>query len=288
MLSSLASLLFLGTIQAAQDTSQAPRLPGIEIVSVAAPSSIKERLKPPQLSASGALLLDTESGEEIFSLEPDKKRPMASLTKIMTALLILERFGLQESVVVPPIADHIRGSSVGFQMGQRLPVASMLKALLLPSANDAAYALAVFHSHTVSAFVDAMNERAVSLGLRSTKFKDPTGLRSEDQYSTPRDLAWLTLAALKNDFFRSTVSQRTARIIASNGTEFDLRNTNEMLHYNEDVFGVKTGTTDEAGECLIILFREGDHTYLLVLLQSAERYTDSLNVLKAVQEASRL
>ncbi len=285
MLSVLASVLVLGLIPPEPPVAQRSVLPGIEILSIAAPNRLGSMLLVPKLSASGAILIDAESGQELFSIAPDERRPMASLTKIMTALLILENHTLDESVTVPPIADEIKGSTIGLTAGQRLSVRSLLYALLLPSANDAAYALAVFDGRRIGTFVQRMNDRAESLGLTNTRFANPAGLDSEQQYSTPRDLAWLTLAALKNDHFRTIVGTRTARIVASDGTEFSLKNTNEMLHYNANVFGVKTGTTDKAGECLIILFTERDHPYLLVLLGSSERYADGLKQLQAVRTA---
>lgn len=286
MLSALASVLMLGIVPPQTPVRVARTLPGIETLTVASPSPIIGRFRPPRLSASGVLLLDTRSGEEIYSVDPDVLRPMASLTKIMTALLVLENHSIRSIVTIPPIADQIKGSVVGLQTGEHLSVESLLKAILLPSANDAAYALAVFHSRSVGAFVQNMNRRAEALGLTNTHFTNPAGLDNDEQYSTPRDLGWLTLAALKDQSFRAIVGTRDARIISTEGNEYDLKNTNEMLHYNEDVFGVKTGTTDTAKECLIVLFTEGERSYLLVLLGSNERYTDSLEVLQAVHDAT--
>jgi D-alanyl-D-alanine carboxypeptidase (penicillin-binding protein 5/6) len=258
MLSVLASVLVLGLIPPEPPTAPPRQLPGIEVVSIAAPS------------------------EEIFSVDPDTPRPNASTAKIMTALLTLENHETNEIVTIPPIADEIRGSTLGVKTGQQLSVRNMLYGLLLPSANDAAYALAVFDARSVGGFVKKMNERAASLGLKHTHFANPAGLDSDQQFMSPRDLAMLTLAALKNPTFATIVGTRTARITALDGTTFDLKNTNEMLHYNANVFGVKTGTTDKAGECLVILFTERDRTYLLILLGSRERYADGLKVLQAV------
>lgn len=285
MLSALASVLFLGIVPAQPPVPAARMLPGIEVMSISAPSKLVNRIQAPNLSASGALLLDAESGEEMFAINADERRPMASLTKIMTALLILENHDMFEVATVPPVADEIKGSTVGLKAGQRMSVGNLMKALLLPSANDAAYTLATFHSRSVGSFVQLMNQRAEQMGLKNTHFANPAGLDNAEQYSSPRDLGWLTIAALKHPTFRSVVGTRTARISSMEGVTFDLRNTNEMLHFNEDVYGVKTGTTDNAGECLIVLFTEHDHPYLLILLGSKDRYTDGLHVLQAVHEA---
>lgn len=285
MLSVLASVLVLGLIPAQRPMAAVPSLPGIEVLSVSAPNTVASRIRMPILSASGAILIDADSGQELFSIAPDERRPMASLTKIMTALLILENHEMNDTVIVPPIAEEIKGSTIGLTAGQNFSVRSLLYALLLPSANDAAYTFAVFDSRSISTFVKHMNERAQSLGLKNTHFANPAGLDNPEQYSTPRDLAWLTIAALKNKDFATIVGTRSARIVASDGKEYSLKNTNEMLQYNANVFGVKTGTTDKAGECLIILFTERDHSYLLVLLGSSERYADGLKELQAVQAA---
>jgi D-alanyl-D-alanine carboxypeptidase len=287
MFTALTSLLFLGMIPATLSAPPARMLPGIELVSIAPPTSTVFRSELPKLSASGMSLIDLQSGEEIMSINPDQKRPIASLTKIMTALLILENHELKDAVTIPPIAESIRGSTLGLIPGQHFTVGTLLKALLIPSANDAAYALAVFHAHNVGAFVREMNERALALGLTNTHFSNPAGLDNDSQYSTPRDLAWLTVAALKNPDFRAIVGTRSARITNNEGQVFDLRNTNELLHYNQDVYGVKTGTTDAAQECLVVLFKSHNHPYLLVLLGSHDRYTDSLYVLQAVNAAAK-
>ncbi len=287
MYRAIASLLLLGMIPPTTDTTtRLSSLPSIEVVSVAAPSHIGERLQVPALSASGAMLIDLDSGEELFSIDPDVPRPMASLTKIMTALILLEHHKLDEVVTVPPIAEDVNGSTLKAKPGEQLKLSAMLKALLLPSANDVAYALALHHSRSVPAFVKEMNRRADALGMRATQFANPAGLDNQQQYSTPRDLAWLTVAAMRQPAFRATVGMRTATIVSAAGTEFPLKNTNEMLHYNESVFGVKTGTTGSAGECLIVAFVVKERSYLLVLLKSSDRYTDALNVLQAVEQAT--
>lgn len=287
MLSLLASLLLFGAAGTPSVVGvPAVRVPGIEVMQVSAPAPLAKKLSlPPTVSASGVLLLDLQSGQELLSRHPDQRRPMASLTKIMTALLILERHNLQEIVLVPAIADQIRGSTIGVKPGERFTIGSLLKALLIPSANDIAYTLAISDSHSVAAFVLQMNTRAQSLGLTNTHFLNPAGLDNPEQYSSPRDLGWLTIAALRNPDFSRIVALRTARIADGDGREFDLRNTNDLLQENEHVSGVKTGTTEAAGECLIVRFEEQGHPYLLILLGSRDRYTDSLYILQAVQNA---
>jgi D-alanyl-D-alanine carboxypeptidase len=285
MFSSFASVLLLGIVAPPQQQSLPKPLPGIELLNVARPTHLHGKIILSPISASGMLLVDASSGEELASVNPDERRPMASLTKIMTALLVLEHHELTDTVTIPPVAENVGGSAVGLIPGQHMTVGALLRTLLLPSANDAAYALASYQGPGVATFVKSMNERAEALGLKNTHFANPAGLDHPEQYSSARDLAWLTLAALKDKRFASIVQTRSARVESSEGQRYDLRNTNEMLHYNEDVYGVKTGTTDAAGECLIVLFKQDDRPYLLVLLGSKDRYTDSLHILSAIRAA---
>lgn len=284
---SLASVLFLGIVAPQAVTPVTRPLPGIERMHVSAPGRIRIHTIEKELSATGVLLLDVQSGEALFEKNADSRLPMASLTKIMTALLILERHKATDVVTIPSIAENIHGSTVGLIPGQRMTVGSLLKTLLIPSANDSAYALATFDGPGVGSFVRRMNDRAQTLGLRNTHFANPAGLDHPEQYSSARDLGWLTMSALKDERFASIVRTRNVRVSSLEGQQYDLRNTNELLHYNEDVYGVKTGTTSQAGECLIVLFHEHDHPYLLILLGSKDRYTDSLHILEAVHDASK-
>ncbi len=286
MIRTLASLLLLGAIPVGQGLHAPAALPGMEIMRVSSPSALRKTIVMPRLSASGVLLLDVESGEELMSRNPDQQRSMASTTKIMTALQILERHRPQQIVTVASLADTVGGSALGFKGGERLTIENLLKALLIRSANDVAYVLAIDDSKTVAMFVQSMNDRAKTLGMKNTNFANPAGLDDAMQYSTPRDMAWLTLAAMRKPLFRKIVATRSATIFNEAGASYDLTNTNEMLHYNASVLGVKTGTTDNAGQCLIIVFTERDRQYLLVLLKSNDRYTDAVNVLQAVHEAS--
>ncbi len=285
MFSSLASLLLLGAVPPMDVPTLSAARPGIEVFHVTSPTVLKNINVTNRLSASGVLLLDVKSGEVLLSKNPDQQRPMASLTKIMTALLVLEEYPLYEVMMIPKSMDQIPGSTIGLKAGEHFSIGSLLKGLLIHSGNDAAYTLAMYKEKSVAHFVQKMNKRAAALGLKNTHFTNHAGLDNEQQYSSPRDLAWLTVAALRNNEFRSIVQTKTAKIFTNEGREFDLRNTNELLHENDHVRGVKTGTTDAAGECLIVLFEKQGREYLLVLLGAKDRYTDSLYILKAVQDA---
>ncbi len=279
MLNILASLLLLGTVPHA-DTAVRP-LPGAELLSVHSPATVRQ-IRPLSLTASGAMLVDVASGEVLYAKNPDIPRPMASLTKIMTALLLIEHHQPDETVTIPPVAETIQGSSIRLKAGMRFALSDLLTAMMLPSANDVAYSLAIHHGKTIKDFVGMMNDRARTLGLTNTHFNNPAGLDDMNQYASPRDLAWLTLAALRKPAFQKLVSTKEATVENTDGGSFVLRNTNEMLQSQPNVFGVKTGTTDNARECLIVLFTESRRSYALVLLGSKDRYTDALQVMKEV------
>lgn len=281
MLRLLLPFLLLGALPDVRMSNDVPRVPAAEILSVSAPATVKN-LRVPTITASGAILIDVTSGEVLFSKNASAARPMASLTKIMTALLILDSHDMDETVTVPRIAETIGGSDIGLEEGQRFALGDLLKAMLIRSANDVAYTLAYHHSGEATAFVRAMNQRSKTLGLTKTRFANPAGLDDPNQYSSARDIAWLMIAALKHPTFQSIVSTRDGVITSYDGKQFPLHNTNEILHSRLNVFGVKTGTTDAAGECLAILFTSGRRTYALVLLGSVDRYTDALRVMNAV------
>lgn len=277
----LASVLFLGLLPpAAAAPENIVPLPSIELLSISSPSPLTS-FKVPAVSASGVLLLDALSGEKIFGRNDEMARPMGSLTKIMTAIVILENHDPEERVMIPKM-PHVEGSAIYIKEGQIFSIKDLLKGLLIQSANDAAYALAIIDSKTPEAFVAKMNERAAQLGLKDTHFKNPAGFDAEGQYSSPRDLAWLSSALLRKPLLKKIVNLTSTTIVSSDGTEFPLINTNELLKAKENVEGVKTGTTVAAGECLITLFHLKDRSYLLVLLGSNARYQDASRVMQAL------
>lgn len=235
------------------------------------------------LSASGVTILDMRSGQEIFARNAGTRRPMGSLTKIMTAVIIAESHRLDEEVIVPHDITETNGSTLQLPPGARFTVGDLLSAMLISSANDAADTLARFHSGSIEAFVVEMNERARALGLADTSFANPSGLDSAAQYSTPRDIAWLASFALRNPEIRSRMSTATASIRSREGGKFTLTHTHALLGKGTEVIAGKTGTTNSARQCLLSLVQEGGKEYLVVLLGSNERYVDMRAVLRVLQ-----
>lgn len=235
----------------------------------------------PQIEAKAALLVDNATGLVLYEKNPQQPLPMASLTKIMTAILILEHHELDEVVTVSSNYSDLEGVKINVHQGEQMTVDSLLKALLLPSAGDAAMALAEYHSGSVAAFVEEMNQRAKALNLTHTYFKNPVGLDEEGHLSTAGDLVQLARYAMHFPAFRSIVKQSNTTIESIDGHfSYGLTNTNHLLGSYLNVLGIKTGTTDEAGESLINLARNDQgHEVLSVLLNSPDRFQESKSML---------
>lgn len=259
-------------------------LPSIPSQIVVAPPAIELRVAS-RLSASGVIIMDAQSGQRVYGRQFDVPRPMASLTKLMTAIIIVENHELSEVVRIPQGIDSSH-SSVHLPAGEQFTLGDVLSAMLIPSANDAAVALAVHHSGSVEAFVVEMNARALSLGLGQTSFTNPAGLDAPLQYSTPQDIAWLTMAALRHPSIQKRLGMRGVHIASLQGTEVSLTHTHALLHTSGPVKAGKTGTTLGANECLMSVVQESGHRYIVVLLDSLQRYRDMSTILAALSDAA--
>ena len=204
----------------------------------------------PRVEAAAAALADLDSGRILFESGTEAPRPIASITKIMTALLVIERSRPTETVIASPNAAAQSGAELGLQPGEELSVRDLLIATLLQSANDAAVALAEHVSGSVDAFVNEMNARAEDLGMDDTEFRSPTGLDDAGR-STVRDLLILASEAFLNPTFAAVVSTRFAKVPAPEGEPRRLQNRNALLWLYEGAFGGKTGYTGAAGFCLV-------------------------------------
>lgn len=222
----------------------------------------------PSLTAPAALLADSTTGQVLLTRNPHQRRPMASTTKLMTALLVREHARLNEEVVVPASA-LVGGASMGLEAGEHLTVEDLLWGLLLNSGNDAAVALAEHVAGSQAAFVELMNQRAATLGLRDTHFANPHGLDAPEHYSSVYDLWKLAEAVLADPVLRRMVATRSY-----NAAGHALRNRNELLSMYPGADGVKTGTTDQAGQCLVASVTRNGHRVIAVVLGSQDRYAD--------------
>jgi len=204
----------------------------------------------PEVGMSAGLL-STSDGRSLWERRADDERAMASITKIMTALVVLEGAELDEMVTVSAEAAAVGESEAGLKAGQQVSVRSLLEALLVHSANDAAMALAEHVAGDVPAFVALMNEKAASLGLRDTAFKNPHGLDERGHYTSARDLATLARVAMDDPFFAETAAAPAIRFPRAGGGTTRFENTNPLIGSYEGATGVKTGWTDAAGYCLV-------------------------------------
>ncbi len=252
------------------------------VASLLSPTPVTLKLERP-LSASSAVVLDLQSAQVLFASGPKDDRSIASLTKLMTALIIVEHHSMQEWVTVPAVVNTATGSMLHLLPGQQLTVGDLLTGLLLPSANDAAITLAAFHSGSVSAFVDAMNVRAKELGLKDTVFVNPSGLDQSGQASTAQDLGWLTMYVLRQPEIKKRMGLEHATIHTKSGKNFSLTHTHLLLGKPDSpVIAGKTGTTDNAKECLISIVEQDGRETLVVLLHSDNRYGDMQTILDAL------
>lgn len=244
----------------------------------------RDAVAPPRIDAPAAILADLDDGQVMVAKAPEIRRPIASLTKVMTALIVLGRLELDDVVVVSPDAvfaddDYGASSTLGLRAGERRTVRDLLDALMLQSANDAAAALAIEVSGSEQRFVDLMNDRADALGLRDTVFFSPNGLDDRGR-STVRDLLGLTRAAYRQPGFARIVATKFRAIPAPSGPPRRVQNRNALLWLYPGASGVKTGYTAVAGFCLIATAeRDGRRLVAIVLGDRGEPFSDAAALL---------
>ena len=207
---------------------------------------------PPRITAESAILIDAATGKVLYTKQCRKRRPPASTTKIMTAILALENGRLEDTCTASPYATSTPYGSLNLKPGETLTLQDLLYAMLLRSANDGAVCVAEHISGTEPDFVDFMNEKAREIGAKDTRFANPHGLYAQGHYSTAYDLALIARYAIRNPNFNSMVKTRTERINRSiNKKDVHLINTAKILWRYQGSDGIKTGYTKEAGHCFV-------------------------------------
>jgi D-alanyl-D-alanine carboxypeptidase (penicillin-binding protein 5/6) len=230
------------------------------------------------------LLFDVRTGRVLWARAPQRILPIASLTKLMTALVVAAHGHLSDRVLVTKQAVHYSGSGIGLlPLGKQVPLIALLYGLLLPSGNDAAIALAQHVAGTQARFVSLMNERARSMGLRCTRFSSPSGIVDQGNHSCARDLAVLTHAVLERPLLARIVSTRSAILpFPVKGGKLYLYNNNPLMYLGyRGINGVKTGYTVAAGRCLVVTARRGRAWYGVALLHSVDPPTQAEKLLDA-------
>ena len=202
------------------------------------------------VGAKAAIIYEPETGTILYAKNADARLPMASTTKIMTALVAIERENLNKKIKVDPRAIGVEGSSAYLRANEEFTMRELLYALMLRSANDAAEAIAYAIAGSIEKFALIMNDKAAALGLHDTNFTNPHGLDSDEHYTTALELAKITAAALKYPEFREIVSTKTKRVEKEGLTRL-FANHNKMLSRYNGCIGVKTGYTQKSGRCLV-------------------------------------
>jgi len=294
-----ALLQFAGTLSAplkiSFDTSEKPIVIQKQY-RLATPSA------QPKVTAGAIWVYDRNTRETLYSLHADTATAPASLVKMMTALVAFENLDL-DSVVKIGSASAVDGNRAKFRSSDQFSVRDLFKAMLLFSANDAGQALANASSPSGD-FVDLMNKKAIDLHLSHSHFTNPTGLDDYDQFSTAADLGRIAMTLLENPFLESTVSEQLATLSErQTGRKDMVYTTNNLLHRGPEFLGIKTGTTDLAGQNLVFRYKNAwkipqsvdtsqlesrDLDLVVVILGSQDRYTDALNLLNWLEQSLQI
>ena len=236
------------------------------------------------LNAKSAILMEESTGNILYESNPDERLPIASVTKVMTMLLIMEavdsgKISLDDMVTVSENAMSYGGSTMFLETGEQLTVNDMLKGIAVASANDGCVAMAEHLAGSESAFVDMMNEKAKGLGMENTHFMNTNGLDEDDHYSSARDVAIMSRELMKHEtiFNYTSIWMDTLR-----GGKFQLANTNKLIRFYDGANGLKTGSTSKALCCLSAAAKRNDMQLIAVVLgapTSAERFASAKSLL---------
>ena len=241
-----------------------------------------EAAEEPKINSRYAVVLDRQSKAILYGKNETAKTKMASTTKIMTALIVIENTNLNNIVEVSAKAAGTGGSRLKLKAKDKISVRDLLYGLMLRSGNDAAVALAEYIGGSIPEFANLMNQKAEELGLVNTHFETPHGLDFEEHYTTAYELAILTDYALNNKVFAEIVKTKSCNINI-NGQLRTINNTNELLGNLNGVYGVKTGFTNGAGRCLVTSIKRGDLDVICIVLGADTkkiRTVDSINLIE--------
>ncbi|MDE6598371.1 MAG: D-alanyl-D-alanine carboxypeptidase [Clostridia bacterium] len=223
-----------------------------------------------EASAQSEIAMELSTGKVLIEGNADARLPMASTTKILTALIIIEDCNLDEEITVPEVAVGAEGSSIYLKKDERIDIRDLLYGLMLRSGNDSAAALAIHHSGSIEKFAEAMNDRARKIGTENSNFKNPSGLPDNEHYTTARDLCKIACYAMNNPTFKQIVST-----INYKGKYRSFVNKNKMLRMCEGANGVKTGYTLKAGRCLVSSAERNGMDIVCVVLNCRDMYERS-------------
>lgn len=243
--------------------------------------NIENLLNSIRVNARCAIAMDSKTKQVLFEQNADEIVPMASTTKILTALIAITQGNLDKEVTISKNASSIRGSKVKYAAGEKIKLRELLYGLLYKSGNDAAIAIAEDIGGSIEGFANIMNDYARSLGLINSHFESPHGLDSPKHYTCAYDLALLTTKAMENKTFCEICGTKT--ILKDNsGFTRDYNNINKILYKIPEANGVKTGYTGQAGKCLVSSIKHAERNIVIVVLNCSDRWNVTEQIYKYV------
>lgn len=234
------------------------------------------------LQSAAAVVIDYDTGRILYDKNADEQRPMASLTKIMTSIMLVENCDLDELIEVPADATWIGGSTVGLKKGDKVTAKALLYGMLLPSGNDCAYTVGIHIGGSIENFANMMNMKVKSMGITDTSFANPHGLDNENHYTSAKSMAIIARYALQNKYINEIVNTTSATVNFGSFTK-TLNNTNALLRTYDKADGVKTGFTNGANRCLVASATDNARRYIAVIL-GAETTQIRFNEAKEILE----
>ena len=253
-----------------------------EIVETA--TQTNDTLDSSSINSRSCIIYDRNSHMVLYGKNETKQVKMASTTKIMTSLIIIEKCNLSETIEISKKAAGTGGSRLGLKTGDKITIKDLLYGLMLCSGNDAAVALAEYAGGDIQGFADLMNNKAHELGLTNTHYESPHGLDSDGHYTTAYELALLSDYALKNETFSKIVGTKNYTVTI-NCYPKNLSNTNELLGYLDGVYGVKTGFTNGANRCLVTACKRNDMDIICVVLGADTKKYRTQDSIKLIEYA---
>lgn len=232
-----------------------------------------------EASASSAIIYDLASAQRLYEKKPDDQRPIASINKLMTALVIMDSHSPDEIVTVGDLPSlEAADQKIGISKGEQFKLIDLVRALLIYSANDAANALAVYDSGSVDAFANKMNSKAKDWSLSNSRFVNPSGLDDSGQVSSASNVLVLASILTQNKIFNEIVKTSSTKITNLSGKSYLLTTTNKILG-QAGVIGIKTGFTLNAGQCLVTMSERQGNKIITVVLDSPDRFQESKNMI---------
>lgn len=241
--------------------------------------AVPVRAEELSLSSASAVVLEADSGEVVYAKDPHTARPMASTTKLMTALLAAEALPLDTEITVSAEAVAVEGSALGLRAGDTITLSDLLTGLLLESGNDAANVAAEAVAGDLPAFASLMNAKAAVLGMKNSGFVTPSGLDAEGHAASAYDMALLGRAVLQNTFLRQVCATKSARVyFGTPKREVWVNNHNRLLKLSKDCIGMKTGFTKKSGRCLVSAAQRDGVTVVAATLNGGDYWNDHMKL----------